>query len=216
MKFTASLLLALCALAITGLAKEAPKSPVIAVNDEQPELPRVLIIGDSVGLGYTPALGDLLKGQAALYRTRKNGASTVRGVEMIDEWIGDGKWDVIHFNFGIQDMLPGAEGKRQAEPGDYEKNLRTIVAKLKATGAHLIWASITPIPGGVGDVPGYNAIALRVMTENGVAIDDLYAAVEPHVAEYQLPQDVHYTPEGYAFLAQHAADSIAAALPAKR
>ena len=189
---------------------------MVAANEEQAGLPRVLIIGDSVGLGYTPALGELLKGKANLYRARKNAASTLRGLELIDAWIGSENWDVIHFNWGIQDMLGTPDGKRQVEPEEFEKNLRTIVAKLKATGAQLIWATITPVPPGAGDAPGYNAIAARVMTENGVAVDDLFTAVEPHLAEYQLPQDVHYNAEGYAFLAKQAEASIEAALPAKK
>lgn len=104
----------------------------------------------------------------------------------------DGGWDVIHFNHGVWDQasLDPATGKR-AEPGqgrirtsieDYEKNLRTIVARLKQTGATLIWAHTTPIlegtpPGYVGGemVDKYNAVAAKVMEENGVIINDLNA-----------------------------------------
>jgi lysophospholipase L1-like esterase len=104
----------------------------------------------------------------------------------------DGSWDVIHFNHGVWDQayLDPATGKR-AEPGqgrirtpieDYEKNLRTIVARLKQTGATLIWAHTTPIlegtpPGYVGGemVDQYNAVAAKVMEENGVIINDLNA-----------------------------------------
>ena len=104
----------------------------------------------------------------------------------------DGGWDVIHFNHGVWDQatLDPKTGQR-AEPGkgvirtsieDYEKNLRTIVARLKQTKATLIWASTTPIL--VGSAPGYaggemvdkyNAVAAKVMQENGVLIDDLNA-----------------------------------------
>ncbi len=104
----------------------------------------------------------------------------------------DGGWDVIHFNHGVWDQatLDPTTGQR-AETGkgtiripieDYEKNLRTIVARLKQTKATLIWASTTPIlvntpPGYVGGemVDRYNAVAAKVMEENGVIIDDLNA-----------------------------------------
>jgi lysophospholipase L1-like esterase len=104
----------------------------------------------------------------------------------------DGGWDVIHFNHGVWDQaaLDPETGKR-AEPGtgrirtsieDYEKNLRAIVARLKQTGATLIWAHTTPIPEGTppGYVGGemvdrYNAVAAKVMEENGVIINDLNA-----------------------------------------
>jgi lysophospholipase L1-like esterase len=104
----------------------------------------------------------------------------------------DGGWDVIHFNHGVWDQayLDPKTGKR-AEPGhgrirtsigDYEKNLRAIVTRLKQTKATLIWAHTTPIlegtpPGYVGGemVDRYNEIAAKIMRENGVLINDLNA-----------------------------------------
>ena len=53
---------------------------------------------------------------------------------------------MIHFNWGLHDLKIMADGKRQVEPEDYEKNLRALVAKMKATGAKLIWATTTPDP----------------------------------------------------------------------
>jgi acyl-CoA thioesterase-1 len=194
------------------------KPEVTPVNAERGELPKVLLIGDSVCQGYAPLLGDLLKEKASLYRTRKSGGSSARGMERIDEWLGAQKWDVIHFNWGIDDMIedPNAPGHVQVPPEAYEKNLRALVLKLKASGAKLIWATITPIPKGFGDVPAYNAIAATIMKEEGIAVDDLFTAMEPHVAEFRLPQDVHYNPDGYQLLAKNAADSIQAALAAKK
>lgn len=105
----------------------------------------------------------------------------------------DGGWDVIHFNHGVWDQqyLDPDNPRKRAEPGqgrirtsieDYEKNLRAIVARLKQTGATLIWAHTTPIlegtpPGYVGGemVDRYNAVAAKVMVENGVIINDLNA-----------------------------------------
>lgn len=104
----------------------------------------------------------------------------------------DGNWDVIHFNHGVWDQatLDPKTGQRatpdkgtiRTSAEDYEKNLRAIVARLKQTNATLIWAHTTPIlvgsePGYVGGemVDKYNAIAARVMQENGVIINDLNA-----------------------------------------
>ena len=105
----------------------------------------------------------------------------------------DGGWDVIHFNHGVWDQqyLDPQNPNKRAEPGkgrirtsseDYEKNLRTIVARLKQTGATLVWAHTTPIlegsePAYVGGetVDRYNGIAAKVMAENGVIINDLNA-----------------------------------------
>jgi hypothetical protein len=225
MKHTVALLLALLVVATASMA--APKAdktnPVLAPIVDQPGLPRVLLVGDSISKGYTLPVRELLKGKANLHRIPANGGPTIRGLANIDKWLGDGKWDVIHFNFGIHDLKIMTTGKRQVEPADYEKNLRTLVAKLKATGAKLVWATTTPIPEGdltsdrhFGKVAEYNDIAKKVMTESGIAIDDLNTAITPRLAEVQNPKDVHYKPEGYALLAKQVTASIEAALAAKK
>jgi len=60
------------------------------------------------------------------------------------------------------------DGTHQVPPDQYEKNLRLLVEKLKATGAKLIWASTTPLPEGIErlqtkDAIAYNAIAKKIM-----------------------------------------------------
>jgi lysophospholipase L1-like esterase len=217
--------LAACALAQTPATPKPPKAPnaILDPIQDTPGLPRVLLIGDSISMGYTLPVRELLKGKANVHRIPQNGGPTKLGVEKIDAWLGKGKWDVIHFNWGIHDLKFMPDEKRQVEPADYEKNLRTLVAKMKATGAKLIWATITPIPSGelvpprrFGEVAEYNDIARRVMTENGVAIDDLNTAITPQIAQLQNPKDVHYKPDGYKLLAGEVARSIEAALkPAK-
>ena len=101
----------------------------------------------------------------------------------------DGGWDVIHFNHGIHDTgyrNPNSYKEKDEEkfpiymPLDrYEQNLRKIVARLKKTGATLIWARTTPVmdetPGWkAADIDRYNAVADKVMTENGVILNDLH------------------------------------------
>ncbi len=224
MKSLASLTVALACLAACALAQApaTPKAPdpSLAPITDNPALPRVLLIGDSISIGYTGPVRELLKDKANVHRIPQNGGPTKVGMEKIDAWLGDGKWDVIHFNWGIHDLKYMPDEKRQVEPGDYEKNLRALVARMKATGAKLIWGTTTPIPSGelvpprrFGEVAEYNAIAEKVMKENGVAIDDLNAAVTPQITKLQNPKDVHYNAAGYKFLAAEVAKNIEAALP---
>ena len=218
-----SAMLFVLAAAALAQAPAKPKNPALEPIQDTPGLPRVLLIGDSISIGYTVPVRELLKGRANVHRIPQNGGPTKLGVQKIDGWLGSAQWDVIHFNWGIHDLRFMPDGKRQVEPDDYEKNLRALVAKMKATGATLIWATITPIPAGelkpprrFGEVAEYNAIARRVMAGNGVAIDDLNAAITPHLATLQQPQDVHYTPEGSAFLAREVAKSLEPALNAAK
>lgn len=195
-------------------------------------LPRVMLIGDSISVGYTDGVREELAGKANVYRVQGNAGPSSSGVQQVDKWIasGTGRWDVIHFNFGLHDVKRGTGGKdnraypttdgRQVSADDYERNLRQIVAKLKQTGATLIWCSTTPIPQGKLDPPRqpgdeltYNQIARKVMIENGVVINDLHAAALSRMPGIQQPANVHFTKEGSAVLAKHVAASIKAVLP---
>ena len=198
--------------------KPAP-NPSLAPIQDVAGLPRVLLIGDSISMGYTLPVRKLLEGKANVHRIPTNGGPTKNGVANIAKWLGTSKWDVIHFNWGIHDLKYMPDGKRQVEPADYEANLRSLVATLKKTGARLIWATTTPIPEGelnpprkFGQVKEYNDIAARVMAENGVAIDDLNARITPKLATLQNPHDVHYSPAGSDYLAQQVAAEITKAL----
>lgn len=194
--------------------------PAFDPVEDVPGLPRVLLIGDSISIGYTAPVRELLKDKANVHRILTNGGPTINGLAHLDEWLGAGKWDVIHFNFGLHDIKIGEGGKRQVPLEEYGRNLREIVTRLNRTKARLIWASTTPVPAGrvdpprvSGDVPAYNLVAKEIMTEGGIPIDDLYTFVMPLVENIQLPVNVHYTDEGYRRLAGPVSASILAQLP---
>src|SRR5437868_6884608 len=94
--------------------KKAEANPAFAPVQDVAGLPRVLIIGDSISIGYQVPLREALKGKANVHRPATNCGPTTRGVEQIEQWLGDnksdkdksdkGKWDVIHFNFGLHDV----------------------------------------------------------------------------------------------------------------
>ncbi len=209
-------------------AKRKPNPALQAIQDD-PNLPRVLLIGDSISIGYTLPTRELLAGKANVHRILTNGGPTTRGVEQIDRWLGEKPWDVIHFNWGLHDLkYLGPNGKNLADPAaadshqqvppeEYEKNLRKLVARLKETGATLIWCSTTPVPAGaggrvVGDAVKYNAIAAKIMQENDIAIDDLYMFAKPRLKEIQLPANVHFSKPGSKALAEQVAGTISDAL----
>lgn len=204
-----------------------PATPALQPVADVPGLPRVLLLGDSISIGYTLLVRADLAGRANVHRPAENCLQTAYGLDHLAEWLGLGRWDVIHFNFGLHDLkyldakrnyVTPDKGRQVAPPDQYEKNLRELVARLKRTGAHLIFATTTPVPAGsegrvAGDDRRYNEIALRVMAENGVAIDDLSSYASRRQSEIQLPHNVHFTQQGYRELADLVTRSIAAALP---
>ncbi len=195
---------------------------------DQPGLPRVLIVGDSISIGYTPRVRKLLNGQANVHRPTTNCRWSAFGNEHIKEWVGDTKWDVIHFNWGLHDLkyigpkgenlVPKEKGGHQQVPIDeYSKNLETLVQRLKKTGAKLIWRNTTPVPPGsagryVGDSVNYNEAAAKVMKKHGVPTHDLYTISKERMKELMLPANVHYTKDGYQVLAKDVARVIEEAL----
>jgi acyl-CoA thioesterase-1 len=200
-------------------AKAKAPDPAMAPIKDVEGLPRILLVGDSISIGYTLPVRKQLDGKANVHRITINGGPTTNGVANLPKWLGPGKWDVIHFNFGLHDLKIMEGGKRQVEPEDYERNLRALVAELRKTGAKLIFATTTPVPEGklnpprnFGDVATYNQIALKVMRENDVAIDDLNAAITPDLAKLQKPHDVHFTADGSEALGQAVVKSLQKAL----
>ena len=211
----------------TLLSQEAKKtkriSPMTPIKDVA-GLPRVLIIGDSISIGYTLPTRALLKGKVNLHRIPTNGGPTTKGVAEIDKWLGEGKWDLIHFNWGLHDlkyMGPNGEnlypkekgGKPQVVIEDYEKNLHKLVTRMKKTGAKLVWRNTTPVPPGskgryVGDSVRFNEAAARVMKKHDVPTLDLFTMSKERMKELMRPANVHYFPQGSQALAEAVAKDI--------
>jgi len=193
--------------------------PALQPAEDDPNLPRVLLIGDSISMGYTIPVRELLAGKANVHRVPENGGPTINGLEKMDAWLAEGNWDLVHFNFGLHDLKIMEDGTFQVPIEQYQNSLRVLVDRMGATGATLVWCSTTPVPEDVGgpartpeDVLAYNEVAKRIMDERGIAIDDLYAFALPRLAEIQQPANVHFTEEGYEVLARQVAASIEAAL----
>lgn len=187
-------------------------------------LPNILIIGDSISMGYTPFVQEILAGKATVSHPEGNCEGTTKGVLKLDEWLGNTKWDIIHFNFGLHDLKhvdakTGApsikhEDPVQADIKQYSKNLKIIVKKLKASGAKLIFATTTPVPEKSSplrepdQVLLYNKVALKMMKKKRIMIDDLFVFALSKIKEIQLPDNVHFTPDGYRALAEKVSGSI--------
>lgn len=203
--------------------------------------PRILILGDSISIGYTPFVQEALEGEAFVYRPLKadgsheNCADTTNGVAKIDDWLAreGGEWDVIHINFGLHDLKhvkPGTKTNtddpndpHQVELDAYRTQYDTVLAKCKATGARLIVATTTPVPEGKvkpyrdpTDVPKYNAVAKELAEKHGAAIDDLFAFADKRLEKIQRPANVHFTDEGSKALAGKVVESLRKELAAAK
>lgn len=199
-------------------------------DNQDESLPNVLIIGDSISMGYTAGVKSLLSEKANVVRIKGNSEGTTKGVAKITEWLGDTDWDVIHFNFGLHDLKrvkKAGTSKNSNDPNDpfqadletYSNNLSQIVEVLKESDAQLIFATTTPFPAGVkpyrdpADVARYNDAAIEIMTENEIPVNDLCAEIADQLDELQQPVNVHFTKAGSQFLAEKVAEKIRELLP---
>lgn len=194
-------------------------SPVAA---QPPELPRVLLLGDSIREGYTPLVAKKLSAKAVVVSPKENGGDTANTLKLLDKWLEEGKPVIVHANCGLHDLKFGKKTQAfQVSPEDYEKNLRLIVRRLKKATPHVIFATTTPIldnrhaarKAGFDrfdkDVKAYNQRAIKVMLELGVPVDDLNRIVEDGGPAELLGKDgTHYTPAGNERLADAVADCV--------
>lgn len=194
-----------------------------------PALPNILLIGDSISGGYQKQVRQALQGKANVVKNAGNAEWTGTGLKKIDSYLGDTKWDVIHFNWGLWDLYGWAYHEEDRSPEAYARRLDQLVTRMKQTGAKLIWATTTPACKGPEQTmlkrfkkevvitpeqqAKYSEASREVMTRHGVQINDLHAHILPTLAEHALAaDDVHFSEAGYDHLAKKVAATLEEAL----
>jgi lysophospholipase L1-like esterase len=178
----------------------------------------VILIGDSIRMGYLPFVEKALEGEATVWGPYVNGGTSRNVLANLSEWVLERPADVVHLNCGLHDLArdPDENGrmdKVRVELDEYESNLRAIFSQVVDSGRKLIWATITPVNEEnhrskgfdrlEADVEKYNAAALRTGEEFQLPVTDLNRVVrEAGPEKVLLPDGVHYTDEGSALLAR--------------
>jgi hypothetical protein len=194
--------------------------------EDNPKLPRVLLIGDSITMGYTVPLRELLKDEANVHFPHENCHSSRDILKNIEAYLGNKPWDVIQFNCGIHDVTrlndagksikAGEHGKQRVSIDEYRANLETIIARLQKTGAALIWCSTTPVGDNLPhrkpeDVVRYNAAAAEIMHKHGIPVTDLHKLSSAN-GKPKWSDGVHFTVDGSRQSARGASLAIDTAL----
>ncbi len=205
-------------LALVALLLSA--SPLFA--QPKKELPRVLLMGDSIRLGYAPLVAKKLDGIAVVLSVKANGGDTANTLKNLDRWLADLKPDVIHFNNGLHDLKLDRTAKTyQVPPEQYAENLRQIARRLRKVTPRVVFATTTPILDARhatrkaafdrldADVKRYNETATKTMLALGIPVHDLNRIVVENDPATMLGKDgTHYTREGYERLADAVADCV--------
>jgi hypothetical protein len=92
----------------------------------------VVLIGDSIRLGYAPRVIERLRGRAVVVSPPANGGDSSNVLAHLDEWVLRQQPDVVHLNCGLHDLKRSrADGGHQVEVDRYAENLRRIVARIR-------------------------------------------------------------------------------------
>jgi lysophospholipase L1-like esterase len=187
-------------------------------NANKHDLPRVLLIGDSVTQGYGPDVEKNLEGKAYVTRlaTSRCVGDPVLHAE-IAAVLGAETFDVIHFNNGLH-------GVGSVSENEYAEFLPQLLAHLRklAPKAKLIWATCTPshvngkfdqLADNNANVKERNRLSTELMTKEGIPVDDLYALMLPHPE--CCADGLHYKAEGKAMQGKQVAGEIMKLLPLK-
>lgn len=216
-----TVLVALFSVVPTAFAAEPVRERIewadIWVTDaDKDDLPRVLLIGDSITRGYFGDTEKALAGKA--YCARLATSKCVADPRFADEvllLLKQYRFDVIHFNNGLH-------GWGYTEP-QYGEGLSAFLdtAKKQAGDAKLIWATTTPMRVS-GDLEKFhdknvrvearNRIAAEIMEKHKIPTDDLFELVVSH-PEWYTNDGVHFNERGRPAQGAAVAESILKQLP---
>ncbi len=164
------------------------------------EVKTVLIIGDSISLGYGEFVGESLAAKFVVRGPGTNARNTTFTLENIDAWLArHPNNDIITWNNGIWNATTG----HKTSTDQYRTDLITIARKLKATGSRIVFFTTTPLlpeaaPYKNPDlIPEFNAIAKAVLPGEGVEVWDLNS----YSSGLQYIDGTHFDRAGYKYLA---------------
>ena len=187
---------------------------------------RVLLLGDSIRMGYDEYVQEMLKDECEVCFDTDNGRFSVYTLEQaIQMFNNHGPFQIVHWNNGYWDMdVESPLGDHFIPVEDYIRYLRRIIKTLKSYGVEqIIFATTTPIfhDGDAIDphtgaklrfrdewVQRYNAAAKLVMEEENIPINDLYSLCLRGEEYYKCADKLHLTKEGYQVCAKQVCEHI--------
>ena len=188
---------------------------------------KILLIGDSIRLGYDKWVADALKDRAQVYFPKENCEYAENVLRFLHEWVSaDGlgaNLDVIHWNAGLWDCLRlfGDDPMTPIEVyGSYITRIQKRIVRL-FPNAVSIFAASTPIREEKyspdfrrynAEIEAYNAAARKALEGTGARIDDLYAVMKDVPVSCYSDATHFYTPEGTEIIGSAVLNSILAVL----
>lgn len=186
----------------------------------------VLLIGDSIRMGYDKAVRKTLEGKAKVYFPEENcrfASYVLRYIHEYKRLVEDGEVDVIHWNAGLWDSLRLYEEDPHTPLDVYAYYIDRICKRIQKIypGAKVIFATSTSVQSEKmskdfkrynEEIEAYNAAAVEVVKKYGFAVNDMYA-VSTTLPENAHSDPVHYyTPVGTEAFANQVVSCLMPAL----
>ena len=182
---------------------------------------RILVIGDSISMGYTPTAALELADVAEVEHNPGNGGDSRNVLANIASWLAKARPDLVCLNCGLHDVKREKETLHYQIPLDeYRENVTAILDKIRAADCHLVWVTTTPVIDERHqaakefdrynvDVVEYNAMARAIVDDAEIAVIDLHQAALDLGLETALGDDgVHFTDAAYKALGKVVAEGL--------
>ena len=165
----------------------------------------VLLVGDSICMGYNKAVKKTLEGKANVYFPADNcrfASYLLRYLHEYKALMEDGDVDVLHWNAGLWDCLRLFEEEPHTPIDVYAYYIDRICMRIKKCfpNTKVIFATSTKVqsekmPKGFKryneDIEKYNEVAVEIVKKYGFLVNDLYA-VSATLPEEAHSDSVHY------------------------
>ncbi len=181
---------------------------------------KVMLIGDSIRLGYQARVTALLKDRATVAGPQDNCRFSAYTLFCLAQWVIEDDFDVIQWNNGQWDVCIMPDGRIHTPLAEYCDLQQRIAGILLKKARRVIFATTTPVwpeqftsaarnPRRNEDIREYNRAAAEVLGPMGVAINDLHALLAGDVKQYISADMVHLTDAGNDLCAGRVAAMIA-------
>ncbi len=166
---------------------------------------KILLVGDSIRMGYDKSVKETLNGIAEVYFPQENcrfASYVLRYISEYSELSPDGQFDIIHWNAGLWDCLRLFEEDPHTPIDVYAYYIDRICIRIKKLypNAKVIFATSTSVLSEKmsknfkrynEEIEEYNKVAVDIVKKYGFEINDLYS-VSTTLPESAHSDTVHY------------------------
>lgn len=176
------------------------------LTDAKKDLPRVLLVGDSICRAYADGVGRILDGKMNVtFWVSSYCVTSPNYLRLLSVMLDEAKYDVVHFNNTLHSL--------QTKTADWERAFEAALAlvRKKQPEAKLVWCAGTPLRNAAKTrkAAELNEAGARVVAKlGGIVTNDLFRLLDPLDRKSAWRDDYHFTAGTSADIARRVADCV--------